>query len=259
MTEPALTAPLVALTGGGPHAWIMINALRARFGPFPVIREAGEPAGVFWRRRLKRLGAVTVASQLAAKLPIKLVKPLSRRRIAELIATHGLHPDPDPSQAILNVPSVNSQACHEALATLAPKAVFVVSTRMISQKTLDAIRAPFINYHSGINPAYRGINGGYFALARGQGEHFGTTVHLVDRGVDTGDILYQTRVPVSPHDNFHTYLWTLAAHSRDALVRAMEDALADRLRSVRVDLPSRQWFAPGLGFYLWAGVMRGVW
>lgn len=259
MPEPAETAPLVALTGGGPHAWIMINALRARFGPFPVIEEAGEPAGVFWRRRLKRLGAVTVASQLAAKLPIKLMKPRSRRRIPELIAAHGLEPQPDPAQAIVKVASVNSAACREALAGLAPKAVFVVSTRMLSQTTLDCVPAPFINYHSGINPAYRGINGGYFALARGEREHFGTTVHLVDRGVDTGDILYQTRVPVSPRDNFHTYMWTLAAHSREAVVRAVEDALEDRLRPVEVALPSRQWFAPGLGFYLWAGMTRGVW
>ncbi len=36
--------PLIALTSGGPHAWIMINALRAQFGDFPIILEDEEPA-----------------------------------------------------------------------------------------------------------------------------------------------------------------------------------------------------------------------
>ena len=82
---------------------------------------------------------------------------------------------------------------------------------MISNTTLRSTDAPFINYHSGINPAYRGMFGGYFALANGEPEHFGATVHLVDEGVDTGEILYQSRLRTEPDDNFHTYLWRMAA------------------------------------------------
>ena len=134
-----------------------------------------------------------------------------------------------------------------------------MSTRMIGRATLAAVDAPFINYHSGINPAFRGMFGGYFALASGQPEHFGATVHLIDEGVDTGDILYQSRVETQKNDNFHTYLWRMAAGSRDIVVKAMEDAVEGKLRPTRVDLPSRQWFAPTLGGYVWTGVSRGVW
>ena len=42
---------IVAITSGGPHAWIMINALREQFGDFAVIVEDGETSDVFWRRR----------------------------------------------------------------------------------------------------------------------------------------------------------------------------------------------------------------
>lgn len=250
---------IVAITSGGPHAWIMINALRARFGDFPVIVEEGESSDVFWRRRCKLLGPVKVASMQAARLPIKLTKRGTDAVIQEMIETQGLQPEPPADLPLIHVPSINSDAAREALQNLDPSAVFVVSTRMIGKRILNAVSAPFINYHSGINPAYRGMYGGYFALANQAPEHFGATVHLVDEGVDTGDILYQSHLDVDPRDNFHTYLWRIAAGSRDIVIAAMEDALNGTLSPRRVNLPSKQYFAPTLGGYLWTGVSKGVW
>ncbi|MEM7493637.1 MAG: formyl transferase [Pseudomonadota bacterium] len=253
------SSDIVALTAGGPHAWIMINALRERFGAFPVIQEAGESSSVFWKRRLKLLGGLKVASMMAARVPLKFTKRGTDQLIKEMIDQHGLKPERDEDQSILDVPSVNSDPCRERLKALNPKVVFVVSTRMIGRKTLGVIDAPFLNYHSGVNPAYRGMFGGYFALANGEPEYFGATIHLVDQGVDTGDVLYQSRVNVDPRDNFHTYLWRIAAGSREIVVNAVEDALEERLEPYSVDLPSRQYFAPTLGGYLKTGILRGVW
>ncbi len=253
------SSDIVVLTSGGPHSWIMINALRERFGAFPVIMEQGEPQSILWRRRMKLLGPLKVASMQAARVPLKLTKARTQTIIDRMIKAERLKPNPLTGTEIIDVPSVNSEACRTALKDAAPKAVFVVSTRMIGRKTLSAVDAPFINYHSGINPAYRGMFGGYFALANGEPEHFGSTVHLIDEGVDTGAILYQSRVDVQPGDNFHTYLWRLAAGSREIAIRAMEDALNGRLAPQTVDLPSKQWFAPTFGGYVWTGLSRGVW
>jgi len=242
-------APIIALTAGGPHAWIMINALRDRFGDFPVILEDVEPAAVFWKRRRKMLGPLKVASMQAARIPMKLTKRGAWTVIKSMIQTEGLDPEADEDVNIIKVASVNSDAARAALNAAQPKAVFVVSTRMIG----------FINYHSGINPAYRGMFGGYFALANREPEHFGATVHLVDEGVDTGDVLYQSQVEVQPKDNFHTYLWRMAAGSRDIVIKAMQDAVEGGLKPHRVDLPSKQYFAPTLGGYLWTGFTKGVW
>ena len=250
---------IVALTAGGPHAWISINALRQHFGDFAVIQEQAEPSSTFWRRRLRLLGPLKVASMVAARVPIKLMKRGSGQVIADMIERENLQADPDPDQVILDVPSVNHKETRARLEQLNPKVVFVVSTRMIGAKTLKAIEAPFINYHSGINPAYRGMFGGYFALANGEPEHFGATVHLIDQGVDTGDVLYQAQVPVEPTDNFHTYIWRIAAGTRHLVTQAVEDALNGRLKPYTVDLPSKQYFAPTFGGYLKTGLMRGVW
>ena len=252
-------AHLVALVGDAPHSWIMVNALRRRFGEFPVIVEAGESDATFWARRKRLLGARTVLSMKLARIPLKLTKFGTSRLITNLTHDEGLDYLPPTTGPLSHVPSVNHQDVRKLLSDYAPKVVFVCSTRMIGAKTLSAVDAPFINYHSGINPAYRGMFGGYFALANGEPQHFGATVHLVDDGVDTGDVLYQSRVDVKKGDNFHTYLWRIAAGSRDIVVQAVEDALAEKLRPYAVDLPSKQYFAPTLGGYLWTGVTKGVW
>lgn len=263
MTEQRpTTSPsgIVALTAGGPQAWITINALRAAYGEVPVIVEEGEPAGVFWRRRLKRLGPVRVAGQWAQMMLVKATKPLSRKRVPELVSQYGLEPAPRPDQLRVYVSSVNSDACRDALQVLAPRAVYVVGTRIIGARTLECVDAPFINYHSGITPGYRGIHGGYHALARGEPENFGTTLHLVDAGIDTGDILAQVQVRPGKNDNFHTYLWLMAAQSRDTVVRVMGEALRGQLAPYRRDdMEDGLYFGPTVWSYLWDGLRRGVW
>ena len=127
---------IVALTSGGPHAWIMINALRAQFGDFPVIIENGEPPKDFWRRRRKLLGPLKTASMQAARVPIKFTKRGTWPVIQEMIITHALMPEPPKNIKRFAVTSINNEATRGILRKLNPEAVFVISTRMIGGKTL---------------------------------------------------------------------------------------------------------------------------
>lgn len=136
--------------------------------------------------------------------------------------------------------------------------MLVIGTRIIGRDTLAAVPAPFINYHAGINPKYRGKCGGYWSLARGDHEHFGVTVHLVDLGVDTGGILHWDKAVAEAGDNFATYHFLLAAVGRAVVLRALDDVLCGRMRSIRRKMPSQQWYHPTLWNYLWTGFTRKV-
>ena len=249
---------LIALVGDAPHAWTMVNALPRRFGEFPVVVERGEPASVFWERRKKKLGARAVYSMKAAQLVAKITKPLSRGRLTEL---HGAcNSAPVEGAERVDVDALNSDNALGIIRKLAPKAVFVASTGMLRLPLLEACACPVVNYHSGINPAYRGINGGYFALANGEPEHFGVTLHLVDLGVDTGPILATNRIPVAANDNMQTYMTLMAARSQDLVVDTMAKVLAGEAHPLPPStLPSSQYYAPTLGQYLSNGFRRGVW
>jgi methionyl-tRNA formyltransferase len=62
-----------------------------------------------------------------------------------------------------------------------------------------------INCHAGKLPFYRGRNILNWALINGEQE-FGITVHLVDSGIDTGDIICQATFPISLEDDYGSLL-----------------------------------------------------
>lgn len=249
---------IVLLTAQGTLAQIIINGLTERLGPLTVISEVSETRSEIFRRRARLLGIVTALGQIALTLALRLDRR-RRRKLEAVWRTHGLRPDTDPAITLHQVPSVNSKECHDLLRTLAPDVVAVYGTRLLSRATLGSVPAPFINYHAGITPKYRGQDPGYWALATGDAEHAGVTVHLVDEGVDTGAVLYQSRVAFGPEDTLATYQHVQAASALPLFAHAIEDALAHRLKTVAVDLPSMKWFPPTLWTYVRIGLTRGVW
>ena len=58
-----------------------------------------------------------------------------------------------------------------------------------------------VNIHSGIVPDYRGVDNVYWCLYNNEPNKIGTTIHYIDRGIDTGEILAQIYPPIVPHDN----------------------------------------------------------
>ncbi|MDQ4041594.1 MAG: formyl transferase, partial [Actinomycetota bacterium] len=116
-----------------------------------------------------------------------------------------------------------------------------------------------LNVHAGITPLYRGVHGGYWALAEDRPDLVGTTVHLVDEGVDTGPVVERRTFSVEREDSFATYPYLHTAHGLPGLLAAVERALAGELRPVDpLDLPSRVRYHPTLWGYLVTRARRGV-
>jgi folate-dependent phosphoribosylglycinamide formyltransferase PurN len=253
----------VLLTAQGPLSRIVTNGLAARlgalgFGPLTVIAEEPETRSAVMWRRMRLLGPLQAAGQVALALALKL-DPHRKQRLARVLREHALDTSPNSLVTVLSVPSVNSDICRDYLAKLAPAVVAVYGTRLLKRETLAAVRAPFINYHAGITPKYRGQDPAYWARATGDHENAGVTIHLVDEGVDTGAVLYQARVAFSANDTISTYQYVQAATALPLFARAIEDASQGRLAPKAVDLPSRKWFPPTLWGYLATGLTRGIW
>ncbi|MDQ8700434.1 formyl transferase [Hyphomicrobium sp. LHD-15] len=249
---------IVVLTAQGSLSRIVVNGLTARLGPLTVIAEEPESRSAVIRRRMRLLGPIHAAGQVALGFALRL-DPRRRQRLDRVLEEHALDTSPDPLVTVLAVPSVNSDLCRAHLAKLAPAVVAVYGTRLLKRETLAAVAAPFINYHAGITPKYRGQDPAYWALATGDAENAGVTIHLVDEGVDTGAVLYQASVRFAPSDTIATYQYVQAAAALPLFARAIEDALADRLAPRTIDLPSQKWFPPTLWGYLATGLTRGVW
>jgi formyl transferase-like protein len=250
---------VVFLTSGNDLGRIAARRLAAAFPGLKIIVEQPVARSVMLRGRLKRLGALHVAGQMAFALMARGLSYASRWRIGEILQQNRLEPRwPDGCERIA-VPSVNSPECVAAIGRLDPHVILLLGTRIIDRKTLAAIKAPLINYHAGITPKYRGIHGGYWAKAQGDLENFGVTVHLVDTGIDTGAVLYQARPMPTAADNYATFPYLQLAAVLPLMEQAARDALAGKLAPQTVDLPSRLWSHPTIWGYVAAGLRRGAW
>jgi phosphoribosylglycinamide formyltransferase-1 len=93
--------------------------------------------------------------------------------------------------------------------------------RMVKSRMLEAFPRRIINIHPSLLPAFPGLEAWKQALDA-RVEKTGCTVHFVDGGMDTGEIIAQNEVPVLPGDTAET----LHARIQDAEHRLYPEVIA---------------------------------
>jgi folate-dependent phosphoribosylglycinamide formyltransferase PurN len=251
---------IVMLAGRSGGRDILFNYLAQHFAVERVIVEEPVPRAEFLKKRAKRMGWSKVLGQVLFRATVVPYLTLrSGGRIAEICRESGLNTSPIPEAVIAHVPSVNSDECIALLREITPDVVVISGTRIISGRVLQSVPAKFINMHVGITPMYRGVHGAYWALVENDRARCGVTVHLVDTGIDTGNILGQATCSPTPRDNFSTYIYLQLAAGLPLLKQAVGDALAGRLHPLPYPPgPSRLWSHPTLAEYLRHRFAQGV-
>jgi folate-dependent phosphoribosylglycinamide formyltransferase PurN len=251
---------IVLLAGKGESTNMVYHFLHDRVHLEKVIIEAPVPRREFLKKRVKHLGISKVAGQVLFEL---LVVPCLRngsRARAEEIARHfGLDNRAIDDDKMVHVDSVNSETTVALLRQFSPEVVVVNGTRIISKTVLDSVAAKFINIHAGITPLFRGVHGGYWALVENDSAACGVTVHLVDTGIDTGNILGQGLIQPTAKDNFLTYPLLQLAVGLPLLEQAIRDVCSGRFETKHgLSGNSRLWSHPTLAEYLSYRVRKGV-
>lgn len=251
---------IVMLVGKDPVSNIIYHALAQTFPIDVVIREEKPPISGFLRRRLKKLGFSKVAGQLlfAAGI-VPVVTYRSRRRLQQITSLNLLDTSEIPTSCTIDVASVNSDVTITELRRLSPRVVIVNGTRIIQERVLNSVDAIFLNTHAGITPMYRGVHGGYWALASRDPMNCGVTVHRVDKGIDTGSIVAQATITPTPEDTFATYPFLQIASAIPLLKKAVGDALAGNLSEIAPPPgKSRLWTHPTAWHYLKTRIRTGI-
>jgi len=117
------------------------------------------------------------------------------------------------------------------LAALKPEAIIVVGYgRIIPQWMIDLPPLGNINLHASLLPKYRGAAPVQWAIARGE-TATGVTTMRIDAGLDTGDILLQKEVLITPEDRAETLAERLAAIGADLMVETLRRLHAGTVHS----------------------------
>jgi phosphoribosylglycinamide formyltransferase 1 len=78
--------------------------------------------------------------------------------------------------------------------------LFLTFNRLLSDEIVDAYEGMALNMHLSLLPAFPGFGAIEGALEAGV-TFAGSTIHIVDKGVDSGPIVVQGVVPVAPADD----------------------------------------------------------
>lgn len=253
------TEKILILGNDGTSTNIVYHYLSKRFNVIQVIIEESESKKVFLKRRIKRLGYFTVLGQILFQLfVVKFLNATSKKRIKEIIDNNQLNTSDIPSSVITRVPSVNHTKTIEAIKKLNPDLIIVNGTRIISKKVIQSSSCRLINMHAGITPKYRGVHGGYWALASNDAENCGVTIHYVDEGIDTGNILAQDTIAFLKNDNFTTYPLLQISKGLSLMEVVIFNELAKKNITKTNLLDSHLWYHPTIFQYLTNWLKTGI-
>ena len=108
---------------------------------------------------------------------------------------------------------------------------------------------------------YRGVHGGYWALINDDLKSFGVTIHFVDNGVDTGNIIAQSTIIPSKKDCFVTYPLLQLNFGIKLLKNNLRDVINgndNKINNNVVSSVSNQYFHPTIFSYLYYLITKGV-
>lgn len=189
--------------------------------------------------------AVEMAAAIRARSPRKVAGGVFRR-LAALV-------DPPTrfltsaqfegfAERVVVTDSLNTVGMVRALESERPDLLILTATGLVSGSVLKVPRVSTLNSHPGLLPWVRGNGAVEFAIRRRI--PVGVSVHHVDEGADTGDIVLRHMVPVTPRDTVASIRqkadelrWMLLA---DGVTRFHSGAAPPRWAQAR-RYPSARW------------------
>ena len=104
--------------------------------------------------------------------------------------------------------------------------------QILKSKILSKPPLGFINCHAGALPFYRGRNVLNWVLINDEKE-FGVTVHYVDEGIDTGDIIIQKKSKITDSDTYASLLEKAVALCADSLYESLCHIRFDKVKRIK--------------------------
>lgn len=137
----------------------------------------------------------------------------------------------------------NNPDLQQRLTEMAPDAIVIVAYgRLIPAWMLTLPRFGNLNVHASLLPKYRGAAPIQWAVANGENET-GVTTMRIDEGLDTGDILLQQRVSISPRQTAVELSSVLAEVGAELMMRTLAGLEQGTLKATQQE-NSRATLAP---------------
>ena len=214
------TLSVIILCGQSPRHLYFANQLCRACKPLAIIQENGRDAPLKkiinlllnptklgrkvwrWLRDRKRY-----AGNQEAKFFFADQSPQLDRHDLSVEVQHINHPD---------VIKIIDRQC--------PDLIIVFGTSLLKGELLEKGHLGIINLHGGLSPEYRGADCTFWALHNQEPEKVGCTLHYINAGIDTGNIIAHISPEIKETDDELTLFWR-AVRDSAAIVAELLDRI----------------------------------
>ena len=211
------TLSLISLCGRSPRHLYVANRLCACARPVAIVQETG--------------------SQMSGSKLLKQIKPANlwrkgwrwlrdRRRYADGGEARFFFPGSEPrlvrQDLLVEVSHINHPDVVALADRLQPDVIAVFGTSLIRGPLLTRGRLGIFNLHGGLSPHYRGADCTFWALYNGEPDQVGCTLHRIDAGIDTGNLIAHISPEVRDGDDELILFWRAVRDSADVYAELPE-------------------------------------
>lgn len=122
----------------------------------------------------------------------------------------------------VDVPQINDPEVIAIVKRHNPDLIAVFGTSLIKGPLLEKGRLGIINLHGGLSPEYRGADCTFWALYNSEPEKVGCTIHYINAGIDTGDLIAHVCPEVREGDDELTLFWRAVKDSTGVYVELLD-------------------------------------
>ena len=121
--------------------------------------------------------------------------------------------------------------------------LFVLSSfrNILTEHQLNIPSKGAINLHMAPLPKFRGAHPENWAMLLGE-RRMGFTVHYLDLGIDSGDIIAQDDVPILDSDDILSLTFRLADHGPALLVKVLQDVKIGKVQRVSQNVAEASYY-----------------
>ncbi len=144
----------------------------------------------------------------------------------------------------LKTENINSEAVAEKIKAIKPGLIISAHLRKILNKEIFSLAAKgAINIHPSLLPKYRGLSPQHQAIMHGDSES-GVSVHFIEAGVDTGDIVLQKKFSIEKGDYILQVQTKMLTIYKTIVAEAVELLEKGSFEPIKQDLATLSYFGP---------------
>ena len=176
-----------------------------------------------------KVGIRYVYKKLMARRPVTQKKNnvIPTYSVKQLAESYGLN--------VIERSDLNSPDFHQILKQYEPDLFISVASPIIfKEKLINIPKLDTINIHNAPLPKYRGMLPNFWQLYHDE-KQAGMTIHRIDTGIDTGDMLMQHFTPIEPDDSLHDLILKTKKEGATQMMKIIDDFRSGNVKYSKIE------------------------